>query len=437
MWLLPAVPLLAGAATRLYYRFEVDGPAAPRTGPLLLLANHPNALLDPALVAAAAGRPVRFLAKSTLFGDRLVGRLVRAAGAIPVYRRMDDPEQTGRNVEAFEEVFGALAGGDAVGMFPEGLSHSEPSLARLRTGAARIALGYAARRRRTFPIVPVGLVFRDKERFRSEALALLGGPVDWADLAGRGVEDRDAVLAMTSRIDTALRQVTINLERREDARLVDAVEAIWNAEVSPATDAAGRVARVDRIVERLAALRRDEPERAAALSRQVRAHRRRLEWLGVTAADVASAERLAAGLRRRALRILPLVPLAGSLAAVGWALFWPPYRLTGWLADGLRPAAEMRSTYRVLIGAGLYGVWIAALAGLAALRLGAAGALAAAVGVPAIGIAGLHVRERWRRASGDLERFLRARSRHARVRALSEQQHELIAELRAEAEHAG
>ena len=39
------------------------------------------------------GRPVRFLAKSTLFSSPWVGWFVRACGAIPVYRHMDDPTQ--------------------------------------------------------------------------------------------------------------------------------------------------------------------------------------------------------------------------------------------------------------------------------------------------------------------------------------------------------
>ena len=84
------------------------------------------------LVTAAADRPLRWLAKAPLFDERLVGPLVRATGSIPVYRRQDDPDLVERNASVFEAVHYALAGGAAVGIFPEGLSHSEPSLARLR-----------------------------------------------------------------------------------------------------------------------------------------------------------------------------------------------------------------------------------------------------------------------------------------------------------------
>src|SRR5690606_19668180 len=133
---------------------------------------HPNSLLDPMLVLAAAHRPVRFLAKAPLFDDPKVGWLVKAFRSIPVYLRHDDPTQVGRNDEMFRAVHAALGAGAAVALFPEGISHSEPSLTPLKTGAARIALGAAPLIGRDFPIVPVGLVFREKDRFRSAALVL-------------------------------------------------------------------------------------------------------------------------------------------------------------------------------------------------------------------------------------------------------------------------
>src|SRR5215210_5976412 len=109
MWLLPVLAQISGLAMRVYYRLARAGGLVPERGPVLLVANHPNSLLDPAMVAVAAGRPVRFLAKSTLFSDRLVGWLVRGAGAIPVYRQQDDPTQLSRNEETFRAVHEAIA----------------------------------------------------------------------------------------------------------------------------------------------------------------------------------------------------------------------------------------------------------------------------------------------------------------------------------------
>src|SRR5262245_66374522 len=98
MWLLPLFAAVARLASHIYYKVRFAGPAVP-AGPVLLVANHPNSLLDPTLVVAAGSRPVRFLAKAPLFGDRKIGWVVKAAGAIPVYRKADDPSQMSKNEE--------------------------------------------------------------------------------------------------------------------------------------------------------------------------------------------------------------------------------------------------------------------------------------------------------------------------------------------------
>ena len=101
---------LARLTIQTFYRVERVGEALP-SGALLLLANHPNALLDPAVVQTTAGRQVRFLAKSTLFQRHPLSVFIRNSGAIPVYRRIDPGVDATRNVEMFSAVESALAPG--------------------------------------------------------------------------------------------------------------------------------------------------------------------------------------------------------------------------------------------------------------------------------------------------------------------------------------
>ncbi len=415
MWLQPAVRWVATAAARIYYRLEIDGPAVPASGSVLLVANHPNGLLDPALVVTAARRRVRFLAKSTLFSDLRLGWLVRGAGAIPVYRQIDDPGQSARNMDAFEAVFEALGSGDAVGIFPEGISHSKPSLSELKTGAARMALGTYERQRRSFPIVPIGLVFRRKDRFRSEALALLGEPVPWNDVAERGPEDRDAVRELTDRIGAALRRLTVNLDSWEDAPLVEWTEAIWAAERETYDDPGEQLARTNEIATVLAALRRQReatPEGGATapateLAAEISIHRRRMLDLGLVPRDLGGSQRVDRA--HRPYRMLD--PLSALLAGAGFALFWLPYELTGRVSALARPSDETRSTYRFLIGVVVYALWVGGLTGLAGWLGGPVITLGVLLGVPLIGLIGLRIREHrreqrqvWRKVSRVLSR---------------------------------
>src|SRR6185503_4225644 len=130
---------LARRAVRLYYRVSSLGGAVPASGPVVLVGNHPNGLVDPVLVAGASPRVVRFLGKAPLFDMPLLGQVLRGLEALPVHRAQDG--DTRGNVETFAAVYAALARGEVVCLFPEGKSHDEPALQTLKTGAARMALG--------------------------------------------------------------------------------------------------------------------------------------------------------------------------------------------------------------------------------------------------------------------------------------------------------
>ena len=430
MWLLPFFPPVARAAAFMYYRTTYAGPPIPEEGPVLLVANHPNSLFDPVLVVAAARRPVRVLAKSPLFADRKIGWLMRAAGAIPVYRRSDDPGQIERNTEMFREVHAALGRGDAVGIFPEGTTHSEPGLVALKTGAARIALGAYPLAATAFPIVPMGLILRDKERFRSEALAVAGEPIAWAELAPRGIDDVEAVRELTSRIETGLREVTLNLEQWADRPLVECAVRIWEAEHDALVEAGARVARLTATTRLLAAVRRDRDPRWLALASAVAAHCRRLRVLGLRPSDLAADVGLARGLRWTASRLPLLIPVVAVPAVFGYLLFLIPRWLTRGIAAATRPGPEAIATHRLLSGIPVYALWILGLSAAAGLRSGPGAAVLALVGAPTIGILGTWIRERWRGAWEDARRFLLLRSRRELADQLRVAQTELAGRLR-------
>lgn len=425
MWLLPVFSPVARLAVRTFYRLTVQG-RVPAAGPVLLVANHPNSLMDPAMVAAAARRPVRFLAKAPLFTDARVGWLVRGSGAIPVHRRADDPAAAGRNDDTFRAVHAALADGDAVGIFPEGISHSEPALVPLKTGAARIALGAAARTGGAFPVVPVGLSFRRKETFRSEALVVVGAPVAWDDLAHAGEGEGAAVRALTQRIADALHAVTLNLERWEDAPLVETAEAVYAAELPTDPAAAARVARLRETTAALARLRRERPGAWEDVARAVHAHARTLRVLRMTPAELKAGPG-ALDAARWAARQLTVLRTLLPVALVGVILFWLPYRATGWMEARARPSRDIRATFKVLVGAALHAAWTVALALAIGWRWGWGAGVAALVALPLLAFLTVVILEMWRRASGEAHRFVLRRRRadaiaevRARQRALAE-----------------
>jgi glycerol-3-phosphate O-acyltransferase / dihydroxyacetone phosphate acyltransferase len=420
MWLLPHFARLSTAAVRIYYRASRSGERVPSNGPVLLVGNHPNSLLDPAFLAWVAQRPVRFLAKAPLFTDPLVGWLVRGSGSIPVYRAADDPSQMQRNQDAFAAVHTALAEGSAVGIFPEGISHDQPSLAPIKTGAARIALGAAGLLGGAFPIVPVGLVFRDKDIFRSEAHAVVGALVAWDDLAGAG-DTREAVAELTARIDRAMRSITLNLAQWEDDAAVRTAEAIWAAVRGADPSPGAQVARLAVTSRALATLRARGEAAWADLARDVREHTRLLSVARLTPADVQQVPVLADAVRVTVRGLRPSALLAMLALSLTTLLFWLPYRLTGVVAARMSPERDTLSTHKVLLGTLFFLVWILLLALGTGLLLGRVWGLVALAALPALALAGLRAAERWGRSAELLRRWWLLRS-DPRLAALRERQ---------------
>lgn len=225
--------LAVGTAVDIFYRRRLlaGGGHIPATGPILVVANHPNGLMDPVVIQNSlgklSGRRLRSLAKAPLFKMPLVSLIIKGMDAIPVYRAQDGAD-TSQNEAMFSAVEQALCSGSAVLLFPEGVSHDEPAIQPLKTGAARMALRAVAAGAHELVIIPVGLSYADKLRFRSTAAVEIGHPIAAQTFLGLYQEDpRQAVHQLTQTIADGLAQVTINLEHWEDLPILEAIDAIW------------------------------------------------------------------------------------------------------------------------------------------------------------------------------------------------------------------
>src|SRR5205823_1415153 len=91
---------ITGATIDAFYRRVSLGGEVPPDGAVLLVANHPNGLIDPVVVANVAVRKIRMLAKAPLFDTPVIGVVVKAVGALPVYRAKDGAD-TSQNALTF------------------------------------------------------------------------------------------------------------------------------------------------------------------------------------------------------------------------------------------------------------------------------------------------------------------------------------------------
>lgn len=347
-----------------YRRVEVVGlEHVPSAGPLIVTANHQNALVDPMLLVAALPRRLRPVAKAPLFRHPVIAPFLHAIGAIPVHRRQESAGRAARNEELFHAAAATLAAGGAILIFPEGVSQPEPRLMPLRTGAARMLLAAEATIRAqegtaAVTLLPVGLVLHDPGTFRTgRALVIVGPPVPLRDVVGRGAFDDVAVREITNRLDAALRDVTVEAESRETLRLLALLEAI--AATGDGPDAAARATWMRRAMSAYRRLQTIAADRAARFRTELERYAKDAELAGVAPTQPGRRYRAGAVWRftlREGAALIGALPLAlwGSL------VHFVPYQVAGAAARALRPEPDVEATYKIVASVLLYPLaWLA------------------------------------------------------------------------------
>lgn len=410
----------------------------PATGPVLIVASHFNGLLDPALVVATTPRMPRFLGASSFWRNPFLARLLDLTGTLPVNRREEGA--TGANVSVFEACHQALALGDVVALFPEGVTHDEPRLVELRTGAARIALGAREAGARGLKIVPIGLVYSAKTRPRSRALVRVGVPIDLdADL--------DALVgsgqAATAGNSEAVRRLTQELQRR----LADAALDYDDADLALVAGHAAAIALrppgtarewepdLDDLERCGRAIVAAPPERQLDVIRAFVPYHDALALLNVADADLVAGDLTPAAVRWQIGRLAAVAMLLPA-AAVGGAVNGPAVGLI-WTAGRLPYSTAMRGTARLLAGlVGLPATWLVLRWDLGRHRVPHPTAATVLAG-PGCGVIALGLIQRLRALGSARESFVRLRRHAAVVPALHAERAELVAAVAAAVESAG
>ncbi len=337
-------------ALRLFFRRieTVNVENVPKAGAIIFVLNHPNGLVDPALVFVSLARRVSFLGKSTLFSNLIARFLLDTFEILPVYRRSDAAGEMTKNTATFENCFEFLRRGRCIAIFPEGISHDETKLQPIKTGAARIALGAVGEmpdsrfsisdsksqilnseeiqnpksKIQNLKIMSVGLFYTSKTAFRSEALIRYGKvfEVEPTALDENGEPPREKVLELTAKIENELRKVTLNIESQTEFDAVLKAEALFSSVYENLIFKETLLQSFERL-QNLAAkyklLERNEPEKMRRLDEKIKAYEAQLETSDVTVESFSVLQHPARYVfRYLILRVLFLI-LFAPLAALG------------------------------------------------------------------------------------------------------------------------
>jgi glycerol-3-phosphate O-acyltransferase/dihydroxyacetone phosphate acyltransferase len=301
----------------------------PPTGPLIVAANHHNALVDGVLLLGHFPRRLVSVAKAPLFSNPLIGPFLRLIGALPVHRRQEGGTDPARNAALFEASSATLRSGQAILIFPEGVSQPEPLLMPLRTGAARMLLAAEADAVGPVTLLPVGLMFHEPGTFRTGwAVVSIGEPVPVADCVALA-------------------------DDRQTLRLVEHAERLWRQERGGEWDASARADWRRRATRAYRYLSHHDATRLSLLRGQMERYVKDLDEAGLRTAVLLKAPPPSVALRYAAGQ---LAALLGGLPLALWGLATHalPYWLTWGAVRLLRPEGDVEATYKLVAGFVLY-----------------------------------------------------------------------------------
>jgi len=366
-----------------FHRIEVAGVEnVPRGCGGVLVAWHPNGLLDPALILAHFPRRVVFGARDGLLRWPLLGLLLRYLGTVPIYRAQDaqgesdEEARRAANRQSLDALARAVAGGSFAALFPEGDSHDEPGLLDLRPGAARLLV----RARELTPpdapppvLVPVGLHYDRKNLFGSTALVEFHPPVEvpaeLAEPVADPVEQRSRVAGLTRLIEQVLVEVVQATESWETHHLMHRLRKLMRAERAARAHARPgpptlreRILGLARVWRGYKIRRKSHPEETAHLEARISRYHAVLEGLGLhdheldTDADLASPWRLLLLLGQAVVVYLLLPPLL----LLGYLVNTPIALALGAAGRRLGSRVKDEATIKLLVGASVFPLtWLA------------------------------------------------------------------------------
>ena len=345
---------LVQVALRIYFqRIEVTGlEHVPLNTPVIFVMNHPNALVDPVFLLCLAPRRISFLAKAPLFHMPVISYLVKAMESLPVYRHQDEGSDTRKNQETFIEARKLLASGGTIGICPEGVSHDAPGLKPIKTGAARISLAAVSTGEVSdLKIVPAGLYYTSKTSFRSSALLYFGNPITVTPvtLDPDGSPPRDAVRALSDKIEKALRNVILDAQHEEELLTTARAERIFSSGAHDTDDSLKDELKLQqRFIKAYPVLQKLQPDRLRKLEVRMIRFEEELKQTGVDPDELSPPSSTRSVfltiLKRSLLFLLMLGP-----ALLGTVAHYPAYKLGGFLATRFSSDSEdIVSTIKIM-----------------------------------------------------------------------------------------
>jgi len=219
-------------ALRVFFR-KIDvtnKEALPKKGPMIIAANHPSTFMDASVIGCFLSQKPRFLTKASLFNSAFNKWVLTNMRAIPVMRAVDSPDGKVDTKFLFSKCYEKLADGDTILIFPEGVSMHGRQLHKIKTGAARIALGAEAEHdfKLGVKVVTIGLNYSNPRLFRSDLHMTIGDPIEVSEWKELYLQDERATAEkLTEKIKDQLHNQIIITQDADEDNLLGQIEDVY------------------------------------------------------------------------------------------------------------------------------------------------------------------------------------------------------------------
>ncbi len=177
----------------------------PHNQPLILVANHQNALIDPLVVAAHISIRPYFLTRAAVFKNPVAAYLLNLVQMLPVYRVLDGFSTIPQNQRTFQKTNQVLQQNGSVLIFAEGNHSIVRNIRPLSKGFTRMAYGALAEAPEIKPVVvPVGIQYSAHKKSGSVVRISIGKPIPVDP-------DPAQALKLTRQVEAALKSLVVNL----------------------------------------------------------------------------------------------------------------------------------------------------------------------------------------------------------------------------------
>lgn len=214
------------------------------SGPVILVSNHPNTMMDAIHAAYHLRQRIGFLANASIFNNAFAARIWRYLQVIPVYRQEDLPKgERMDNTDSFRECYAFLNKGKTLMILPEGSSWNEMKLRTIKSGTARIALKYQSQygSEQKLRILPVSLNYSDPPNFRSKLIKVYGEPIELDQYVEAYQEHpRKAARQLTETIRQRLSEHMVILDDKDREQMFRYLRTIYSRELDEKAEEQGK-----------------------------------------------------------------------------------------------------------------------------------------------------------------------------------------------------